>query len=125
MPITLIIYLSVLLNFVFNHYFSKQLVAFDALLLSLLNPASDLSQQDLVLLENLIDLYFPWLVFLGVIKLFFRLFSHARKRKAGAVILVTLIQFLLPDPYVDRTIKTVVVQTDKQSKVKAEDYRED
>jgi len=66
-------------------------------------------------LKNFIVLSLPWIIFLLVIRLFVSLISGARKQKSGVIIVATILQMFMPDPYVERTIKVVQVQTKKQS----------
>jgi len=76
-------------------------------------------------LKNLIVLSLPWIIFLLVIRLFVSLISGARKRKSGVIIVATILQMFMPDPYVERTIKVVQVQTKKQSSTEKKANDED
>jgi len=89
-----------------------------SLFLNLLNPLQTLTSMDLELITGLLWIYLPWLVFVSLIKLFWVVIVRARKRKTGVVILAAILQMFIPDPCVDRTIKTVQVQTKKQSDCK-------
>ena len=90
----------------------SQLMSF---FLNLLDPFQTLISKDLELITDLLWIYLPWIILVGLIKLLLVLIVGARKRKTGVVILATILQMLMPDPYVDRTIKTVQVQTKKQA----------
>ena len=103
-PIKSDIYLSV----------AELLSQFIALLANLLNPYGTLTAKDFELLEGILWIYLPWLVFAGLLKLFLFGISRARKRKTGVVIIATFLQMFMPDPYVERTVKTVQLQTKKQ-----------
>ena len=67
-------------------------------------------------LKELLISYFPWVIFLLIIRLFVRLVSGARRRKKGIIIVAAIFQMFIPDPYVDRTVKVVQIQTKKESK---------
>ena len=86
------------------------------LIKNLLNPTTMLSEQNLLLLSDLLTLYLPWLMLSLLFRLFFWLFKRAKQRKSGVVILLSFFQMFLPDPYAERTIKTVQVQKKKQVK---------
>ncbi len=85
-----------------------------SLFLNLLDPFQTLTPNDLELITGLLWIYLPWLVFVGLLKLFSVVIVGARKRKTGIVIFAAILQMFIPDPCVDRTIKTVQVQTKKQ-----------
>lgn len=93
---------------------AELLSQFIALLANLLNPYGTLTAKDFELLEGILWIYLPWLIFAGLLKLFWFGISRARKRKTGVVILATFLQMFTPDPYVERTVKTVQLQTKKQ-----------
>lgn len=86
------------------------------LIKNLLNPSTMLTNQNLSLIGDLLTLYLPWLVLSILLRLFLWLFKRAKQRKSGVVILLSLFQMFLPDPYAERTIKTVQVQKKKQVK---------
>ncbi|TQV87165.1 hypothetical protein [Aliikangiella coralliicola] len=83
------------------------------ILISLLNPVEKIPASQIEFLREILNLYLPWLIFAGVVFLFSKLLRRARKRKAGIVILASLIQMFLPDPFVERTIKMEHIQTRK------------
>jgi hypothetical protein len=69
------------------------------------------------MLENageLLLIYLPWLVFAAMLAVFIKLFSWARRKKSGAIILAAFVHMFLPDPQIEKTIK--VVQEVKQIK---------
>jgi len=73
--------------------------------------------------DELFPLFLPWLIFFGLVLIFKKLFSLAKKQKAGAIIFGALIQMMMPDPYAERTVK--VVQEDKKTIKKEQDENED
>ncbi|MCW8875807.1 MAG: hypothetical protein OQJ89_12720 [Kangiellaceae bacterium] len=93
------------------------------LLKALLNPTGVLTEQNLSLIAYLLMLYLPWLVLTGLLRLFIWLIKRAKKRKSGVIILLSFFQMFLPDPYAERTIKTVQVQ--KKKEVKTENTPKD
>ncbi|WP_196139301.1 hypothetical protein [Aliikangiella sp. G2MR2-5] len=86
------------------------------LLKSLLLPGQKLSCEQIEMLESIILLYIPWLLFFFLIRLFMWINNKARKRKTGAIVFALLTQIFLPDPKVEHTIKTVVIQKQKEAK---------
>lgn len=63
---------------------------------------------------ELIQIFIPWLILLSSLIVFLVLYRWAKKRKTGALVFMTLAQMVLPDPYAERTIKTV--QEEKRQK---------
>lgn len=110
--------LILLLAFIelFYQSISSFIVEFFDLFQNLLDPTAVLTKQDLSLIAKLLILYFPWLIFTVLLRLFFGLIKRAKKRKSGVVILLSFFQMFLPDPYAERTIKTVQVQKKKEVK---------
>ena len=68
---------------------------------------------------KLIQPFYPWLFFLAVIFVFYKLFSWAKNKKTRALVFGILTQMFMPDPYVERTVQ--VVQEDKKESKQAED----
>jgi len=54
----------------------------------------------------------PWGIFLAFIFMAINLVKWAKKRRSSAYVFGAVVQMLLPDPYVERTIK--LVQEDKK-----------
>lgn len=75
---------------------------------------SSLSPKSIYVLKSLM----PWMIFIGFIGFAWKMVSWARKRKSGAYAFGALVQMVLPDPYVERTIK--LVQEEKQYKKQRE-----
>ena len=71
-------------------------------------------------LRDLVELFFPYLLFILLLKLFQFSINKARKRKAGIIILASFIQMFLPDPYAERTIKVVQVQKERKASKESE-----
>jgi len=67
------------------------------------------------ILKQFLIAHFPWIMFLLLIRIFIKLVSGARTRKKGIIIVATILQMFIPDPYIERTVKIVQVQTKKQS----------
>ena len=63
---------------------------------------------------ELIMFFLPWLIFsvFGFIVVMSSkvLLSWAKHRKTGAIIFGALVQMFTPDPYVQRTIETMVIE---------------
>ncbi len=74
-------------------------------------------------IRDLVDLFFPYLLFILLLELFHLGLSRARKRKAGIIILASFIQMFLPDPYAERTIKVVQVQKERKTNEDSESSR--
>lgn len=75
---------------------------------------SELSPKSIAVLKLLI----PWMIFIGFIGFAWKMVCWARRRKTGAYAFGALVQMVLPDPYIERTIK--LVQEDKQQKKQRE-----
>lgn len=73
--------------------------------------------------DELIQLFTPWLVLAGLAFTFIRLYLWARNKKSGAFIFGMLIQMMMPDPYAERTIQ--VVQEEKKATRKEQDENGD
>jgi hypothetical protein len=73
----------------------------------------------MILFDELFQAYLPWIVFVGILFTFVRLFKWARNKKTGAFIFAAFIQMLMPDPFAERTIQ--VVQEEKQVIKKEQD----
>jgi len=65
----------------------------------------------------------PWIIFGLLVLCFTQLFRWAKKRKTGAVVFMSMVQMLMPDPYAERTIKTV--QDEKKTTKKEQDENGD
>ena len=74
-------------------------------------------------LDELMQIYLPWIVFAGIIFTFALLFKWARNKKTGALIFGVLIQMIMPDPYAERTI--TVVQEERKATKKEQDENGD
>lgn len=61
-------------------------------------------------------LFIPWLTLILIFKVFLTLCYWAKNRKTGVAVLAVFIQMFLPDPYVEKTIKTVQVAKEKKTK---------
>jgi hypothetical protein len=68
------------------------------------------------MLDELIQLFMPWFAFVGLLFTFVRLYCWARNKKKGAFIFGMLMQMMMPDPYVERTIKVVQCETKQEDK---------
>jgi len=66
--------------------------------------------------DQLATLLLPWGFLLLVILIGYQLVSWARKQRSGAYIFGALVQMLLPDPYIERTIQ--VIQENKKTNKK-------
>ncbi len=64
--------------------------------------------------------FLPWCVFivLGAVAIFCasKLITWAKARRGGVIVLGALIQMLLPDPYVQQTLETIVIEEKIQKK---------
>lgn len=63
-------------------------------------------------LHGLQGVLLPWGIFLAFIFIAINMVKWAKKRRSSAYVFGAIVQMLLPDPYVERTIK--LVQEDKQ-----------
>ncbi|WP_150138873.1 hypothetical protein [Candidatus Enterovibrio escicola] len=63
-------------------------------------------------LNGLQVILLPWGIFLAFIFIAINLVKWAKKRRSSAYVFGAMVQMLLPDPYVERTIK--LVQEDKK-----------
>ena len=62
--------------------------------------------------------FLPWFVFIFLGFVCTKLVSWAQNRKAGAIVFGVIVQMFLPDPYVQRTVETVI--TEKKKHIKAQ-----
>jgi hypothetical protein len=63
----------------------------------------------------------PWLMFVGFIYVCLKMIDWARNRKAGAIAFGVIVQFLLPDPKAEVTIKAVAERKQEVKKQQAGD----
>ncbi len=73
--------------------------------------------------DDLYQLFLPWIILFGLFMAFKQLYSWARNKKTGAFVFGMLIQMMMPDPYVDRTIQ--VIQEEKKSTEKEQGDSDD